>query len=50
MNPNEGNRDSRLLVGAVGLSAGGDYEPEPIGETMEDEATAPTAPVRGEMA
>ena len=49
MNPSEGNRDSRLLVGAVSCRRWR-YEPEPIGETMEDEATAPTAPVRGEMA
>ncbi len=46
-----------ILVAIAGLAiltfrlrGGPKAEPEAIGETMEDEATAPTAPVRGEMA
>ena len=48
---------SPILVAIAGLAiltfrlqGGPSGEPESIGETMEDEATAPTAPVRGEMA
>jgi MFS family permease len=39
-----------LAILTFRLQGGPSAEPEPIGETMEDEATAPTAPVRGEMA
>ena len=46
-----------ILVAVAGLAiltfrlgGGPSAEPEPLGETMADEATAPTAPVRGEMA
>ena len=39
-----------LAILTFRLQGGPSAEPESIGETMEDEATAPTAPVRGEMA
>jgi MFS family permease len=39
-----------LAILTFRLQGGPPAEPETIGETMEDEATAPTAPVRGEMA
>ena len=45
-----------ILVAIAGLAiltfrlGGPSAEVEPIGETVEDESTAPTAPVRGEMA
>jgi MFS family permease len=39
-----------LAILTFKLGGGPSAEPEPIGDTMRDEATAPTAPVRGEMA
>jgi MFS family permease len=39
-----------LAILTFRLGGGPSAEPEPIGETMDDESTEPTAPVRGEMA